>query len=417
MKSLRRIVAIALGLLLLAMSPATTATAHKKGSVDGAVVEDWNAIAVRTIFVENPTPIPLGQLYFGFASSAVYDAVRKAGRVNGRHRRDRASVAAAVAAAAYGVLVEYLPLSAAALADDLEDTLADVPDGRREDRGVAIGEAAAEEIIEERVGDGRNAAITLDVTPGPGVWRPTPPANLPMALPWFGFVEPLLLDSPTQIELDGPPDLDSRQYAREFIEEKAVGEFDSTVRTAAQTATAHFWNANATLQFQDAMRDLSDREDMSAREAAKMYAAINLTTADALIACWRAKYDFAFWRPITAIHEAESDDNPRTTADPDWTPLIPTPPYPDYPSGHACLTGSVATGLADLAGSDDIDLYVKSVHNGVETTRHFTSAKKMIREAFNARIWLGIHFRTAMEDGSRIGKKSSRIGFEELDIG
>ena len=411
-----RIVAIVLGLLLLAMSPTTSATADRKRSVDGAVVEHWNAIAVRTIFVENPTPIPLGQLYFGFASAAVYDAVRKADRVNGKHRRQRASVTAAVAAAAYGVLVEYLPSSAAALASDLEDTLADVPDGRREDRGVVIGEATAEKIIEERAGDGRNAAITLDITPGPGVWRPTPPANLPMALPWFGFVEPLLLDSPTEIDLDGPPGLDSRRYAKEIVEVKAVGELDSTVRTAAQTVTAHFWNDNATRQFQDAMRDLSAREDMSARKAARMYAAVNMTTADALIACWRAKYDFAFWRPITAIHEAESDDNPRTVADPDWTPLIPTPPYPEYPSGHACLTGSVATGLADLAGSDDIDLNVKSVHNGVETTRHFSSAKKMIREAFNARIWLGIHFRTAMEDGRHIGKKSSRIGFEELDI-
>jgi hypothetical protein len=129
-------------------------------------------------------------------------------------------------------------------------------------------------------------------------------------------------------------------------------------------ATALFFNVNAVVQFQAAMRDLAGRDDLSARKTARMFAAINMTTADALITCWRAKYDHAFWRPSTAIHEAADDGNPRTTADPAWTPLTADPPYPDYTSGHACLTGSVATGLARLAGSDRIDIYVSSVVRG-----------------------------------------------------
>jgi len=405
--------ATTLSLALLALAPTPTATAHRNGSsTDGDVVSQWNAIAVDTIFVENLTPIPSGQVHFGFVSSAVYDAVRDAGRT--RKSRAPGSVTAAVATAAHDVLVEYFPTSAAALDADLAGTLADVSDGRRTNRGIRIGAAAADELIEDRVGDGmNNTSITLDVTLAPGVWRPTSP-NTQMAVPWLGFVEPLLLDSPTQIRLGGPDDLDSRQYAKDVAEVRSLGADDSTTRTDAQTETALFWNDNVVRQYQDAMRDLVDREEMSAREAARMFAAVNMTSADSIIACWRAKYDEAYWRPVTAIREAASDGNPRTTADAGWTPLVPSPPYPEYPSGHACLTGAMGTGIAQLAGSDHIDLFVASAVTG--TTRHFTSARQMIREAFNARIWLGIHFRTAMEDGRLIGKKASRLGFGELRL-
>lgn len=427
MKSLRRTTAATLGLCLLALSPTQAATAQRSAAPPdgGDFVNDWNAIAVRTMFVDNLTPIPSGQVYFGFVSSAVYDAVRAArrthagvdGRVGGQASGQAgvASVRAAVATAAHDVLAEYFPSSAVALAADLDESLDQLPDGRREDRGIAIGAAAAASLIADRLGDGRDARITLDVTPAPGVWRPTSPGTS-MLVPWLGFVEPMLLDSATQIRLGGPDSLTSRKYTADFAEEKAVGSLDSTVRTAAQTETALFWNVNSVQQFQNAMRDLSVREDMGARKAARMFAAVNMTTSDSIITCWRAKYDHAFWRPVTAITEAATDGNPMTTADPDWAPLVATPPYPDYPSGHACVTGAVATGLAQLAGSDHIDLDVDSVVNGVPMTRHFTSARMMIREAFNARIWLGIHFRTAMTDASHIGRRASILGFRELGL-
>jgi hypothetical protein len=124
-----------------------------------------------------------------------------------------------------------------------------------------------------------------------------------------------------------------------------------------------------------------------------------------LIACWRAKYDDPFWRPITAIHLADTDGNPATDADPTWAPLVATPPYPEYPSGHACITGAVSRGLSHLFGSRDIDLDVSSAVTG--TSRHYDTASQLNRETMNARIWLGIHFRTAMTDGNRLGQRTT----------
>jgi hypothetical protein len=417
MKPLRSTVTIilGLGLLLLAVAPASTATAPSSGSpAAGDVVNEWNTIAVRTVFTERLTPIPVGQVYLGFVSAAVYDAVLS-NLAQAEQGGVRPSMKAAVATAAHDVLAEYFADSASNLQADLDTTLADVPNGRAEDRGIRIGAASAAGLIAERVADGRDAAITLNVAPAPGVWRPTSP-NTTMLVPWLGFVQPLLLGSPTQIALDGPDALDSRKYTRDFAEAKAFGSLDSPVRTAGQTRTALFWNFNVVLMFQAAMRDLADRESMGAREVATMFAAVNMTTADSAITCWRAKYDHPFWRPVTAIREAASDGNPDTTADPTWTPLAETPPYPDYTSGHQCLTNAVATGLAQLAGTDRIDLNVTSLGTGVALTRHFTSARQMARQAFMSRIWLGIHFRTAMKDARSIGRQSSQLGFAELGI-
>jgi hypothetical protein len=414
MKPLRSAFPITLGLLLLAVAPTPAATAPPSASPGTAdVVNQWNAIAVRTVFTERATPIPAGQVYLGFVSAAVYDAVL-ANRAQAK-RGVRPSMKAAVATAAHDVLAEYFPDSASNLRADFDTTLADVPNGRAEDRGIRIGATSATQVIVDRLADGRDAAITLDVAPAPGVWRPTAP-NTSMLVPWLGFVRPLLLDSPTQIKLDGPDALNSRQYTRDFAEVKAVGELDSSVRTARQTRTALFWNFNVALMFNAAMRDLADREDMGAREAATMFAAVNMTTADSAITCWRAKFDHPFWRPVTAIREAAADGNPATTADPTWTPLAETPPYPDYTSGHQCLTASVATGLAQLAGSDRIGLNVTSLAAGVPVTRHYTSARQMAREAFLSRIWLGIHFRTAMQDAGSIGRQSAQLGFAQLGL-
>lgn len=414
---LRRSLTVVLTVPLLAV-PAQTSTASTQGDgslAAGDVVNAWNAIAVRTVFAERLTPIPSGQVYLGFVSAAVHDAVGRADRARANPRAAGRSVSAAVATAAHDVLVEYFPASAANLDADLAATLQGVPDGRAEDRGIGIGAASAEDVIADRAGDGRDAPILLTVAAAPGVWRPTT-ANTSMLVPWLGFVRPLLLDSPTQIALDGPDALDSRKYTRDFAEVKAIGELDSAVRTARQTRTAQFWNFNVVLMFNAAMRDLADREQMGAREAATMFAAVNMTTADSIITCWRAKFDHPFWRPMTAIREAAADGNPATTADGTWTPLAENPPYPDYTSGHQCLTASVATGLAQLAGSDRIDLNVTSLASGVAVTRHYTSARQMARQAFLSRIWLGIHFRTAMQDARFIGRQSSRLGFAELGL-
>lgn len=134
---------------------------------------------------------------------------------------------------------------------------------------------------------------------------------------------------------------------------------------------------------------------------------LNASAADAAISCWRAKFDFAFWRPITAIQLADTDGNPATVAEPTWTSLIVTPPYPDYPSGHACLSGAYARGLSALFGARHIDLNVSSA--ATKTTRHYETARELNEDTMNARIWLGLHFRRAMTDGNGLGQDVARF--------
>jgi hypothetical protein len=152
---------------------------------------------------------------------------------------------------------------------------------------------------------------------------------------------------------------------------------------------------------------------MGARATARMFALLNMTSADAIISCWRMKYDEKFWRPITAIREADTDHNDATTADASWTPVVATPPYPDWPTGHGCVTSSFIHGLTRLTGSDAIDLDITNPQT--HETRHYSSARALMRSAFLSRIQLGIHFRDAMEDGYRVGRIASDRGFAAFD--
>jgi hypothetical protein len=395
-------------------STALVGTAHadpRPAAADPAVITEWNAVAVRTIFTEAQQAPPVGQLYLGFVSIAVHDAVAA---VDGRYapyakqpRAHRhASPQAAAATAAHQVLSHYFPASAQALGSDYAASLAKIPEGAGKTHGIRAGKAAATTLVRLRTGDGRNADVTLNVTPAPGVWRPTPPAFAPMAVPWLGFVRPLLLKSPTRIRLPGPDALNSKAYARDVAEVKATGAASASTRTPAQTETAMFWNDNVPRQYQTALRDLAARRHLGMDDSARMFALLNATAADSAIACWRGKYDDAYWRPVTAIRLADTDGNPATTPDPAWSPLVATPPYPEYPSGHACLTGPITAGLSHLFGARHIDLTVDSAVTG--TTRHYTTANALTQETMNARIWLGFHFRKAMTDGSRLGRAVTR---------
>jgi hypothetical protein len=378
------------------------------------MVVQWNEIATRTIATENLTPIPVTPLYLSFASVAMYDSVaairgglRPYALTSRPAEAKGASVPAATATAAYDVLKHYFPGSVDRLEADYAASLDQVPNGSREDRGVVVGQAAAQALIDLRADDGRDdpTVAPLTPTPAPGVWRPTPPSQLPMLVPWLGFVRPMVLASPTQLSLPGPKPLGSAAYAREFNEVKTMGAVDSTARTPAQKQTALFFSDNSVVQYQAGMRIIATGDALGLAQTARMFAMVDTGTADAMISCWRAKYDYAFWRPVTAIALAGTDGNSATKADPGWAPLSPTPPYPDYPSGHACNTGSVAEGLSILFGANDIDLVVSSAVTG--TTRHYQTAAALNRQTIDARIWLGLHFRTAMDDANRLGRRAA----------
>jgi len=289
--------------------------------------------------------------------------------------------------------VTYVPTAQASLDAAYAASLARLPDGRAKDQGIAFGIRAADNLIGLRANDGRNAPILFTKAPAPGVWRPTPPAFLPMAVPWLGFLTPLLVRSPTQFGQQPPPALTSARYTRDFNEVKALGSLTSTARTPAQTATALFFSGNALVQYNAGLRDQVTVRRLGIVEAARMFAAVDMSVADAIITVWRAKYDFGFWRPITAINLADTDGNPATIADPTWTPLLVTPPYPDYPSGYNAFNATVSRGLEDVFRTRHLDLTLPST--AVPEVRRYDSGRVLRRDVVNARVWLGIHFRFA----------------------
>ena len=401
--------AAAILLAALATGTATAATGATAASDDPTVVSDWNEIAVTTLLGDTTKQLVEDFLYMGFVQAAVYDAVVG---VEGRyapyrfhaHAPHGTSAQAAAVAAAHKVLVTYVPSAQASLDTAYAASLAKLPDGKAKTRGIAFGIRAADNLIRLRANDGRNAPIEFTQPPAPGVWRPTPPGFLPMSAPWMGFVTPLLVRSATQFAPPPPPTLTSARYTRDFNEVKALGSATSTERTAVQTSTALFFSGNALIQYNTALRDQVTVRHLDIVETARMFAAIDMSLADAEISVWHAKYVYGFWRPITAINLADTDGNPATLADPTWVPLLTTPPYPEYPSGYNVVNSTVSHGLEDLFRTRQLQLtLISTAVPGV--VRHYDSGRALRRDVVDARVWLGIHFRFADTASRDLGRR------------
>ena len=315
-----------------------------------------------------------------------------------------ASPEVAAATAAYRVLTHYFPSSAAALTADYQAALAEVPNGVGKIHGVRVGDDAAAALIARQPEEGIGAPVPqpFEEPFEPGEWRPTPPALLPMAATWLGFVDPLVLDSP--IPLPGPPALDSAQYAADFATVRDYGRDTMSLRTPEQTATALFHTVAPRFQHLEAIRDQITGRNLDIVDAAHALAVFDASLADAAISCWRNKHEFNFWRPVTAIALADKDDNPATDVVAGWAPLRPTPPYPDYPSGHACFVGAVSGSLDNLFGPGPLErpYLMRSYVDGVPD-RSYPTTDALDAETMNARMWNGCHFPTAMTDGNTLG--------------
>ena len=388
---------------------ATGATGATAASDDPTVISEWNEIAVTTLLGDTTKQLVEDFLYMGFVQAAVYDAVvgvegRYAPYRFNAHAPHGTSAQAAAVAAAHKVLVTYVPSAQASLDTAYAASLAKLPDGKAKTRGIAFGIRAADNLIRLRANDGRNAPIEFTQPPAPGVWRPTPPGFLPMSAPWMGFVTPLLVRSATQFAPPPPPTLTSARYTRDFNEVKALGSATSTERTAVQTSTALFFSGNALIQYNTALRDQVTVRHLDIVETARMFAAIDMSLADAEISVWHAKYVYGFWRPITAINLADTDGNPATLADPTWVPLLTTPPYPEYPSGYNVVNSTVSHGLEDLFRTRQLQLtLISTAVPGV--VRHYDSGRALRRDVVDARVWLGIHFRFADTASRDLGRR------------
>ncbi|MEV5173366.1 vanadium-dependent haloperoxidase [Streptomyces flaveolus] len=374
-----------------------------------AVVREWNAIATDTI-TTSLGPRPSGQvaIWEGFVSVAVYNAV--VGIEGGYdlykwHGRGPAgaSSAAAAATAAHDVLLTYFPAFEERLDAAYADSLTALPAGRARDRGVDYGKRAAARVIELREGDGRFADVPFTASPAPGVWRPTPPAFQPFIDTWLARLRPLLLVSPRQFRPGAPPALSSAAYAEDVQELKVMGAKTGSGRSARQTETALFFSGNLVEQVQTAVRDHAARHRLGIAETARLFAAVNASATDAVVTAWDSKLHYGSWRPITAIRLADTDGNPATTADPAWEPLLPTPPHPDHVAGHTTVAAAVVRALTGVLGTSRIDLRVHSDVTG--TTRFYGSAEDLDRDVVDARVWGGVHSRTADVAGCRAGTR------------
>ena len=394
MPSRRRVVAASAAalltpLLVLPLAGPTATAASATAPLASSIAVDWQRTAARTIYVERGTAPPLGALYLSFTSLAVHDAARTAQR-HGTH-----TAAAAVAVAAHDVLREYFPLSGGNLDADLAASLAMVPNGTKEAAGVRIGAAAADRMIASRMDDGRNdTSIVYSKAPALGIWQP--PAT-GMALPWLGFVDPVVDVAP--VALDGPDAVSTMAYARDYEEVRLLGSLERSARTEAQTAIATFFANNPMLMYRTAVCDLLDAEPMGLLPTTRLFARIDAALATSFIETWRLKYEVGFWRPFQAIAAGATDGNPGTNPHPEtWVPLIANPAYSDYTSGHASATSPLVEVLRRTFG-DDTPLVLKAG----TLQRSYASLSALEHDALNARIWGGLHFRDAMEDGYHLG--------------
>jgi hypothetical protein len=382
------------------------------GSARADVVTEWNQRAQQALLTANTSPIASSRI-LAIMHVAVFDAV------NGIERRYTpihvdfdapagASRRAAAVQAAYATLVKLFPSQTATLNAERDASLASIASDEAADnsesiaRGIEWGQQVADDILLWRSTDGLTPAPPPFVGGmGVGQWRPTPPGFLPGAGPQFATMTTWALNSQSQFRPSGPPAVTSHQYAADFNEVKEIGSINSSTRTADQTQIAVFWNGNTPAYWNRIATAVADERHMTLSQNARLLALLNVSMADAVISCWEAKYTYVFWRPITAIRLASTDGNPATAEDAAWTPLLITPNFPEYPSGHATVSPAAAAVLGTYFGNDaEFTLTSETLLGVVRSYHSFTQAAD---EAFDARIYGGIHFRSACRDGRALG--------------
>jgi hypothetical protein len=367
------------------------------------VVTDWNNAALDAIRSGNIPP-PIASRNLAILHVSIYDAVNGIARTHKPYLvasmvAPSASRRAAASAAAHDALVNLFP-AATSTFDALHTTiLATIPNGPHKTAGIVWGEVVANQILAARANDGSGAGVPPPGDTGPGMWIPTPPAFLPYLLPQWGFVTPFAMSSSSQFRPPGPPSLESERYAADYEEVKQVGAAVGSTRTAEQSEIALFWADGSDTEtppghWNSIAQIIATAHANTVEENARLFALLNIAMADAAICAWDAKYAFDFWRPVTAIAFAEPGLN--------WTSFIVTPPFPEYVSGHSTFSGAAATVLPLFYGSEDLPFttgsdFLPGVYHS------FSTCLDAAEEAAVSRLYGGIHFRSASEDGLQAG--------------
>jgi len=415
----RHFVSAAIVAVVFAVSVARADTVSDRNAIAlqpaqaGDVVTEWNQEAVRLTLLPASNLAPVQQTRtMAIVQVSVHDAVNG---ITGEYETYYASFGAAPAgaspeaaaiAAAYHALRNLFPGHSASL-DNLFLTSLATHRLSENDPGIGYGISAATSILTARANDGSAQAQYNYTAPGaglPGVWMPL--TSAPALLPGWGGVTPWVLRSGEQFRPEAPPALDSEQYARDYNEIKEIGAINSQTRTAEQTQIATFWLGSPVAIWNQPLTQLNATREFNLSQRARTFALVYLSSADSSIACWEAKYFYNFWRPQPAIQRGAEDGNDSTSADPAWTPLHTTPRHPEYPSGHTANSTAMVT-ILQLVFGDDPGVPVSSTITGI--TREWETLNEGLDEVIDARIYSGLHFRTADEVGSRLGGQVSRF--------
>jgi hypothetical protein len=367
-------------------------------------VVEWNRILLTTL----GTPGALAPTIFftrpaALMHVAIFEALNSLDRRYTPYREYIAASAgasrdAAVAQAAHDALAAMFPSQREVYAAALSTQLSRLP-AEAAAAGSAVGAAAARSILELRAGDGWDRRPPDYLLPSlAGFWQPAPPQNAAATFTHYPDVMPFVIGSARQFLVEPPPALTTTRYAADFNEARSLGSATSTTRTADQTLVARLFAGIGTTTgipaiWNNLTRDLARARQLNDLDTARLFALVNMTFHDALFTSFSGKFIYGFWRPTTAIREADRDGNAATDSDPNWTSLIPTPPYPSYPGNYACLASSIARIYEREFGRDDIPFSITwGEANGPGWTRSYNGFRQVADEAARSRIYGGIHF-------------------------
>ena len=392
-------------------------------SVDNIV--QWHRIMLTALAVPGANPATVfATRPLAITSAAIYDAANSFDRLYDPYTTwftpaSGASRDAAVAQAAHDALVALLPSQTSAFDAALATSLAGIAPQAAAD-GAAVGAAAARATLERRTGDGWERPFPPLVLPNlPGYWKPTPPANVVAQFTNYPDVVGFIVDNGRHFMIEGPPALTSARYATDFNQVKSWGSATSTVRSAEQTQISNLWagvgtTTNVNFVWNNLVATVAQGQGWSGVETARAYALLNMTMHDALMTSFTGKFTYGLWRPVTAVREADNDGNDATAGDPNWLPLLTTPPYPSAPGNMACIGASMSRTMERLVGRDNLPFSVTWTGAGTNpaVTRSYNGFRQLADEEAYSRIWGGIHF--LFETLSSLGQ-CSRIGDYAVD--
>jgi hypothetical protein len=419
-----KLLKVLLPLIILVCTQTHVWALNNQPAVQEDVVLQWNRVLMETILTPGQHPATVMPVRsYAIMHAAMFDAVNS---VEGSHTpyltevpgSENASLEAAAAQAAHDVLVGLYPTRAAVFDAELIASLQAIIDYRAQ-QGIRVGKIVAERMLAARAGDGWNVPPPPYVLPATaGNWQPVPPANAAATFTHYPSVTPFAISSATQFAPSAPPALSSAQYAADLNEVKELGALNSMTRTADQTQVARLWAnvgtpTNFLLVWNNVARTVSAARNLTTVEKARLFALTNIALHDSLQTTFASKFEHGLWRPVTAIRRADEDGNANTAPDPEWLPLIPTPPYPSYAGNMAGIGTSQATILSLFFGRDDIRFEHTWAGAG-GATRSYAGFSEMANESARARVYGGIHFTFDNVAGQSVGRNVANYIFANV---